>query len=312
VKIAIIGAAGTLGSCAAYTLVSNKLADEILMIDPFENALKGHWLDLDTVGALQEIDVQKGTYEDLPGTDIVVMTAGAPSGAIKSRSELLPASLPIIKAAADQINRYCPKAIVIMETNPVDPLNYAMYLLSSDRDRRRYVGYSLNDTLRFRMWSAEALGVSAARVQGIVMGEHGHSQVMLFSSLRLDGKPVKMDEATRRNIREQPPIMLNGFESLVPRRTAGWTSAFGTAIVVEAIKNNSKAIVPCNAVLQGEYGLKDISLTVPAVLGKEGIEKVEIVPLAPDEKAGLENTVKVLSPYMQVVENFVGIKTGTS
>jgi malate dehydrogenase len=307
-KIAVIGAAGTLGSCAAYTLVSKKLAEQVLMIDPFENALKTHWLDLDTVGAAEGIDVIKGTYEDLPGTDIVVMTAGAPSGAVKSRSEFLPASLPIVKAAAEKINQHCPKAIVIMETNPVDPMNYAMYLMSADRDRRRYVGYSLNDTIRFKMWAAEALGVSATRVQGIVMGEHGGSQVMLFSSLRVDGKPVNFDEETKKKIREAPPIMLNTFETLVPRRTAGWTSAYGSALVVEAIVKNARTMLPCNTVLEGEYGLKNISLTVPAMLGKNGIEKVETVKFAPDEQAGFENTVKVLTPFMRFVEETLGIK----
>ncbi|MBN1188197.1 MAG: hypothetical protein JXA46_00440 [Dehalococcoidales bacterium] len=307
-KIAIIGAAGTLGSCAAYTLVSKHLADELLMIDPVEGALTTHWLDLTTVGALQGMKVIKGSYEDLTGTDVVVMTAGAPSGAVKSRSEFLPASLPIVRAAGEKINQYCPKAIVIMETNPVDPMNYAMYLMSADRDRRRYVGYSINDTLRLRMWAAEKLGVSATRVDGVVMGEHGGSQVMIFSSLRVDGKPVQFDEATKQNIREQPPIMLNTFETLVPRRTAGWTSAYGTAIVVEAIKNNTRAVIPCNTVLEGEYGLKDISMTVPVVLGSEGIEKVEIIDLAEDEKAGMENTVKVLSPYMRYVEENLGVK----
>jgi malate dehydrogenase len=161
VKITIIGVAGTLGSCTAFNLVSKKLVDEILMIDPFENALTGHWLDLIAVGAGMDVIVKKGTYQDMGGTDVVVMTAGAPSGAIKSRSELLPGSLPIIKAAAEKINRYCPDAIVITETNPIDPLNYATYLLSPDQDRRKYVGYSINDTIRFKMWAAEDLKVSA-------------------------------------------------------------------------------------------------------------------------------------------------------
>ena len=289
-KIAIIGAAGTLGSCAAYTLVSKKLADEILMIDVFESALTGHWLDMETVGANEGVIVKKGTYDDLPGTDIVVMTAGAPSGAIKSRLDLLPASIPIIKLAAENINRFAPEAIVITETNPVDPLNYAMYLLSRDRDRRRYIGYSLNDSLRLRQWSAQALGVSATRVRGTVIGEHGGSQVMLFSTVRSDGKPVELDKDTREKIRRQPGIMLNTFESLVPRRTAGWTSAYGTAVVVQAIKNDSQAAIPCNAVLEGEYGLHNISLSVPVILGRNGIEEVQVIHLT-SEREGLSGTI---------------------
>jgi malate/lactate dehydrogenase len=309
VKIAIIGAAGTLGSCAAFILVNNKLADEILMIDLFESALTGHWMDLDIVGALQGVKVKKGTYSDMVGTDMVVMTAGAPSGAIKSRSELLPGSLPIIKNAADNINKYAPNAIVIMETNPVDPLNYGMYLMSSNQDRRRFIGYSINDTLRLRVWSARASGVDASRVSGIVIGEHGGSQVMLFSSLKFDDKPIRFDENTKTTIRQQPGIFLSTSENLVPRRTAGWTSAYGTAIVVEAVKNDSKAIIPCNAVLQGEYGLHNLSMTVPAVLGKRGIEDIKILQLNSEEKERLKHSANTIYPFMRVVEEFVGVKT---
>ena len=304
-KIAIIGAAGTLGSCAAFTIVLNRLADELLMIDPFENALKGHWLDLETVGSSLDVKVVKGTYEDLGGTDIVVMMAGAPTGAIKSRSELLPGSLPIVKAAAGKINQYCPEAIVIMETNPVDPLNYAMYLLSPDKNRRRYVGYSLNDSLRFRKWAAEALGVSTTRMSGTVIGEHGNSQVILFSTLRLDGNPVELSREIKDKIKRQPAEMLNAFEALVPRRTAGWTSAYGTGTVIEAIKNDSKAEIPCNTVLEGEYGLSKISMTVPVSLGRTGIEKVREIDLTCEEKNELGYSVQTLRPLMRMVEDYI-------
>lgn len=304
-KIAIIGAAGVLGSCAAFTITMNRLADEVLMVGHTEDKLKGHWLDLETVGASLDVKVTKGTYDDLAGTDIVVMAAGAPTGAIKSRSELLPGSLPIIKAAAEKINRHCPQAIVLMETNPVDPLNYAMYRLSTDKVRSRYIGYSVNDTIRFRKWVAESLGVSPSRIEGLVIGEHGNSQVMLFSSLRLDGKPVELDRETRERIKGQPVAMLNAFESLVPRRTAGWTSAYGTGIIIEAIKNNTGIEIPCNAVLEGEYGLGQLSMTVPVKLGKEGIKEIRELPLTSEEKSELEHSVQTLHPLMHIVDNYI-------
>jgi malate/lactate dehydrogenase len=304
-KISVIGAAGTLGSCTTYSLIIRKLADEVVMIDAAEGPLKGHWMDLETVGRTLDINVIKGTYEDMRGSDIVVMVASAPSGAIKSRSELLPGSIPTVKANVEKINQFCPDAIVIMETNPVDPFNYFAYLMSKDKDRRKYIGYSLNDTIRLRMWAAQALKVKTSRVDGIVIGEHGGSQVMLFSSLKLDGKPVKLDEATKAHIREQPPIMLNDFETLIPKRTAGWTSGMGTAIVVEAIKNNSQAVIPCNTVLQGEYGLRGLSMTMPAIVGKRGIQGVKVYDLAPDEQEGLKKTVETLNPFMRYVEEYL-------
>jgi malate/lactate dehydrogenase len=109
---------------------------------------------------------------------------------------LLSSSLLIISSVATNINFYSPNVIVITETNPVAPLNYAMYLVSLDKDRQKHIGYSLNDNLRFIIWSAEALGVSATRGSGITIGDHGNSQVMLFGTLLLDGKPVTFDAQT--------------------------------------------------------------------------------------------------------------------
>jgi malate dehydrogenase len=308
VKITIIGAAGTLGSCAAFNIVVHKLADEILMIDPWGDVLTGHSLDLSYVGAPLDVKVTKGSYNDMSGSDIVIMTASAPSGAIKSRSELLPANIAVIKENAEKINRYCPEAFVIMETNPVDPLNYAMYLMSKHRDRRRYLGYCMNDTLRFRLWSAHALKVPASQVEGMVLGEHGSNQVMLFSSLRVKGKPVVASEEVKAWVRAQPQIMLDIFENLKPKRTAGWISATGTVTLVNALVNNTREILPCNAVLQGEYGCQNIAMSVPAVIGKNGIEDIKILPLAEDEKIGLTNSINYLTPFMRLVEDKLGIK----
>ncbi len=304
-KISVIGAAGTLGSCAAFNIVTHRLADELVLIDPWADMLKGHWLDLRAVASNLDVSVNRGDYEDMVGSDIVVMVASAPSGAISSRTELLPANLPIIKDNSAKINQYCPEAIVITESNPVDPLNYAMYLMSNSRNRQKFIGYSLNDTLRFRMWVAETLGVKTSQVKGTVIGEHGHSQVMLFSSLRVDGQPVNLGEDVKKKIREQPDILLNAFESLKPRRTAGWTSAYGTVNIIDAIKNNTGEEIPCNTILQGEYGLWNISMTVPVILGREGIRSVRTLELAPYEREELKNTVSLLDPYMRYVEGFV-------
>lgn len=307
-KITIIGAAGTLGSCSAFNILVHKLADEMLLIDPWADVLTGHTLDLSYVASALDIKVTKGSYEDMGGTDIVVITAGAPSGAIKSRSELLPANVAIVKENAEKINRYCPRAIVIMETNPVDPLNYAMYLMSKDRDRRRYIGYSMNDTLRFRGWVAQALKVPGSQVDGSVLGEHGSSQVMLFSSVKVKGQPVQISEEIKTWVRAQPQIMLDIFENLKPKRTAGWISAAGTVILINAIKNNTRELLGCDVVLDGEYGCRNMAMSVPSIVGKNGIEDVRILPLSDEEKTGLTKTVNLLTPFMRQVEEYLGIK----
>jgi malate dehydrogenase len=307
-KVSIIGAAGTLGSCAAFNIIIHHLVDEILLIDPWADVLTGHCLDLNYAATGSDILVRQGTYADMVGSDIVVITAGAPSGAIKSRSELLPSSLPIIKECSENINRYCPEAIVITETNPVDPLNYAMYLMSRDRDRRKFIGYSMNDSIRFKMWVAEVLDVKSSRIDGVVLGEHGNSQVQVFSSIRLDGKPIILSEENRQWVRRQPAIMLETFENLIPKRTAGWVSAVGTASLINAVKNNTGETLPCSVVLDGEYNCSALSMSVPVVIGKNGIQKVQILELADEEKLDLQSTIKVLTAYMRQIESYLGIK----
>jgi malate dehydrogenase len=307
-KVSVIGAAGVLGSCAAFNIVEQKLADEIVMIDIWESMLKSHYMDLATIGAVYNIKVVMGGYPEMAGSDIVIDTAGSPGGNIKSRAELLPANLPIIKDHAEKIVQYCPDAIVITATNPVDPLNYGMFLLSKHRDRRKILGYSMNDSVRLRMWAAEELQVAGNRVEGIVIGEHGHSQVMLFSTVRVDGKPVEFSAETRKKIRGMPPIMLQAFESLTPKRTAGWTTAMGIANTVRAIAGDTKEIIPTNVVLTGEYGLRNLSMTVPTVIGRNGMESIQELKLTDEEHEGVKNTAATLDPHMRLVEQTLGLK----
>jgi malate dehydrogenase len=305
-KISVVGAAGVLGSCISFDIIVHKLCDELVLIDAMPDPLTGHTLDLKHAAVGTDINVNKGTYPDMANSDIVVITAGAPvTGPIKQRSDLLPGSMPIIKDISDNINKYCPKAIVICETNPVDPLNYELYLLSKDKDRRRFLGYSMNDSIRFRLWLSEAFKVPASTVGGIVIGEHGTTQVMLFSTATINGKPVKVDEETKKKIRGEPVIFLGIMENLKPRRTAGWLSAAGTIKVISAIKNNTGELLPCNVIQEGEYGYKGLSMTAPCIIGKEGLRNIKKLELAADEQEGVKNTVKAMDPLMKIIEDFV-------
>jgi malate dehydrogenase len=311
-KISVIGAAGTLGSCAAFNIIIHRMASELVLLDPWKDMLKAHFIDLTTAITWQNIDVIMGEYPDLAGSDIVVVTAGAPSGQVTSRREFLPNNLPVIQENVQKINQYCPEAIIITATNPVDPLNYATYLLSALKDRRKIIGYSLNDTFRFRSISAELLGVRPSRVQGMVLGEHDESQVPVFSSLTKDGRPVKVDEEFKLKVKEKAARVLSELESLRPKRATGWTSAVGIVAIIRSIINDVGEIIPCNSVLQGEYGFSGLSMTVPCVLCKEGIEQIKQVPLNEEERAGLERSAQALKPYMQYVEDKLGLQPAKS
>jgi malate/lactate dehydrogenase len=131
---------------------------------------------------------------------------------------------------------------------------------------------------------------------------------MLFSTVRLDGKPVHFDLETRQKIRAMPPKMLHAYESLTPRRTAGWTTAMGIADTVRAIAGDTREIIPTNVVLTGEYGVRNMSMTVPAAIGRNGMESILELPLTDEELEGVQNTMATLEPHMRLVEQTLGLK----
>ena len=233
-KISIIGAAGYVGSNVTSILALNRLGDEIVVVDPLKANIAAH-LAMDVATAVEnEVTVRAGEYNAVRGSDIVIIAAGAAHNLMLSRMDVLPQNLPIIRDIAAEIKKSCPNAVVITATNPVDPLNYAIYRLTGF-DRRRIIGYSTNDSVRFRMMVAQAMNCKASDVEGIVLGEHGESEVLLFSSVRIKGKPVEIEEATKQKIRALIPEILRHYEELQTGRTTGVTSAAGIKKVVEAI-----------------------------------------------------------------------------
>jgi len=305
-KITIIGATGNVGSAAAFSLTGQRLADEIVLIDdPRPDMLALQAIDLNTAATGKDMLVRAGQTADMKDSDIVIIAAG--SGKFSdSRLEVLPANVPIAKNICDNISKNCPEAVVVTATNPVCPLNYALYLCS-DLDRKKLIGYTYNDSIRFRHRAAGALGVPSSRVTGIVLGEHGNSQVLLFSSVRVDGKPGKFTEAMKKKLRRQVPDGQAVLDDLRDKtgRTAAWTTAVGLAYVCRAIGEDAGQVVPCSLVLDGEYGYKNISMSVPAILGREGVREILEIELAEDEKEYLKKSVGVLEPAMRYVEDFL-------
>lgn len=302
-KISIIGAAGSVGAPAAFYLAATGLADEIVMIGgKKQNVLKQHAMDLSTGVSAMDVLIRAGAYSDMAGSDIVINAAGAPQGVIADRMEMLPKNISLIDSITAEIKRYCPEAFIITATNPVDPLNYATFL-SGGFDRRKLIGYSINDTFRFKEMIARTKQVRVSQVDGLVLGEHGSSQVLLFSTARVHGQNVAFSEEQKKTLRDGVPLILKGYEELQAGRTAGWTCAIGLEIIIRAIVEDQQCVLPCSVVLDGEYGLSDMSMSVPVVMGREGVVDILELDLAEDEVAGLEKTVATLRPAMTIVES---------
>jgi malate/lactate dehydrogenase len=288
-KVGIIGAAGTLGSCAAFAILNDGMPDELWLFDINRNLLQSHYMDLQTAASVaSQTSIHVGqSNEDLAGCDVVVVAAGAPWHRVSSRMEFLNDNIPIVRSVAETLRTVCPQAVVITATNPVDPINYLLHAFTGI-DRRKLLGYTINDSYRFRMLAARALGTTASRVDGIVGGEHGEHQVLFFSTLKVDGKPVSVSAGFRDGILAEIPRILAAYESLGTGRTAGWTSAVGIADMVRAILRDTHEVFPCSVNLDGEYGRRGFSACVPARLGRRGLVEVQQLRLPREEQAQLE------------------------
>jgi len=301
-KVAIIGGAGSLGSTSAFTIATNGLADEIVIIDPRRNLLIHHVGDIGTAVAGQDIKVRGGNYDDIRDAEIVLITAGAPQKPdITSRREMLSANLPIIQDIAVNLKNCCPEAVIITTTTPVEAMNYAIHL-TSKIDRHRLLGFTMNDTMRFREMLGQVLGIKASRIQCAVIGEHGDSQVILFSSVMVDGKPLKIEENTMNVIRHK---MVNYFPDHAALKTglgSAWTSAVGIASIIRAVSKDRDEMIPVSVVLNNEYGYKDLSVTVPAILGTGGVKQILEWELTADEQERLESSASIITTAMHYVE----------
>jgi len=300
-KATIIGAAGSVGAPAAFYLAAQGLVDEIVMIDPRANLVQQHAMDLGTAVSALGISVKTVSYADTAGSDVVIDAAGAPQGLLADRMEMLSRNLPLVCEIARDIGQSCPEAVIVTATNPVDPLNYATWR-AGGFPRRQVLGYSLNDSFRFRELVARVKGVEVGRVQATVLGEHGGTQVPVFSSARVDGRPVVFSEGEKAGIRAEALEVLRRYEALQAGRTAGWTCAVGLAALVRAIRDDTGEVFPCSVVLDGEYGRSGLSMSVPVSLGRGGVREIRRWELEPDEREALERSADALAAAARLVD----------
>ncbi|MFC1969102.1 malate dehydrogenase [Chloroflexota bacterium] len=323
-KISIIGGAGCVGSSAALSIAIQGLADELVMADIRPGVLENYFMDTEYAAVVhkQDLAIRMGSHQDINGSDIVIIAAGisvaakaeaaksqgAAEGKITSRQQLVADNLAVIQEWAQAIAQFCPDAVVITVSNPVEVLNYASYLLSGTKDRKRFIGYSLNDTIRFRHGVAQAIGVEPNRVDGIAIGEHGDNQVLLFDTIKVDGKPYPLEEKMKQNIRQHARDHMKHMLSLKAGRSSGWLTGAGLAKMVRIIANDTREVIPACVALTGEYGYQGFSMGMPIVLGRQGIHEILEYDLSQGEKEWLQQSVDNLTTATKYVTDTLGIK----
>jgi malate dehydrogenase len=305
-KISIIGAAGNVGSSAAFNIATHNITDELVMIGNHSlDKLAQYNFDLTTAVVGLDIQIRTGNYAEMLDSDIVLVATGS-AEVVTSPRELLRPNLPLIRDLAEKIKEYCPRAVVITATNPVDPLNYAMFRFTGF-DCRRLIGYSANDSLRFRLFLAQALGMKSSQVEGTVIGEHGSSKVHLFSSVRINGEPFEVNSDVKQTVLRKGAEVTPTLERLRTKtgRTSSWATSMGITAICRAISRNTGEMVPSSVVLDGEYGCRGISIGVPVLIGGDGVHEILEWDLEPEEQEELNRSIEILRPSMKYVDELI-------
>lgn len=302
-KVVIVGA-GAVGSGFAFALAQSGIAEEITLVDVNTDLAKGQALDL-AHGApfYRPVSIQSGTApEAYRDAAIVVVTAGkAQAGPGQSRLDLLQINAKIVTSIVSDIQSVNPDAIVLVATNPVDVLTHVARL-RTDWPRGRILGSgTVLDSARFRWLLAEHCGISPQNIHASILGEHGDSEFAAWSLVHVGG--LQMDDYCSvcgkcDFVRRRPQILEQVRRSAYHIIGYKGSTSFGVAMamtqIVRAILRNERRVMTVSAPLEGEYGLRDVTLGIPCVLGAGGIEEVIQARLTPDEMQQLAHSARIL------------------
>jgi L-lactate dehydrogenase len=305
-KVAIIGGGGLVGSCTAFALQTGKVVREIALLDANAEMAAGQALDL-LHGASLVADqvITSGGYEQIPTTDLVCITAGLRRKPDESRLDLIHRNVDLFVGILDSIEKAGLKrdATVLVVSNPVDVLTYlAAARLDMPAGRVLGLGTQL-DTVRFRSLIAEHLQAAPTQVKALVLGEHGDSMVPIWSSATVAGLPLEKFPGWNSQRASELFARTKGSGAEVIKKKGGAGFAVGLAIqeVIEAIALDRRAVLPVSTVQGGCYGLRDVALSVPTVVGAGGALDTLEIELWPKEVQALRTSGSVLRQTIDAV-----------
>jgi malate dehydrogenase len=294
-KVSIVGA-GNVGHSAAQWLVSRRVAD-VVLVDVIEGMPQGKALDLAQAGPIEGFDLAvTGTndYDETAGSDVVVIVAGVARKPGMSREDLLNTNAGIVTAVTREVARRSPAACLIVVTNPLDVMVYLAYQASGFPAARVMGQSGALDSTRFRTFIARELGVSVRDVAALVIGAHSDTHMVPLSSLAtVGGIPLRLLLPPERIAALVERTRRGGAEIVGLLKTGSAFFAPGAAIceMVEAILQDRKRVIPVSAYLTGQYGVRDLYVGVPALLGAGGVERIFEIPLEDAERAAFDTAV---------------------
>lgn len=294
-KVTVVGAGAVGASCAEYIAIKN-FASEVVLVDIKEGFAEGKAMDLMQTASLNGFDTKitgtTGDYSKTAGSDICVITSGIARKPGMSRDELLGINAGIVKSVAASLVEQSPNTIIIVVSNPMDTMTYLVHK-ATGLPKNRIIGMGgALDSARFKYRLAEALEAPISDVDGMVIGGHSDKGMVPLTRLATrNSVPVSEFLSEERLEQVKQDTKVGGATLTGLLGTSAWYAP-GAAVsgLVQAIACDQKKIYPCSALLEGEYGLSDLCIGVPVVLGKNGIEKIVEINLSEEEKAALTSS----------------------
>jgi len=305
-RITVIGA-GNVGATVAHEIARKDLAKEIVLVDVKEGIAEGKALDQWQTSSILNFDARvvgvTNDYLRTRNSSVIVITAGIPRKPGMSRDDLIKTNASIVKEVTEKAVKYSPDAIIIVVSNALDVMTYAAYLAANKAPNKVFGMAGVLDTGRYKAFLAEALNVSPKDIHALLLGSHGDTMVPLKRYTSVSGIPVtdllgddvldKIIERTRKGGGELVNLM----------GTSAWYApGAAVAAMVDAIIRDQNRVFPVCAYVDGEYGLSDIYLGVPCILGKNGIERIITLNLNEDEKALLVESARSVKETMDVLD----------
>jgi malate dehydrogenase len=309
-KISLIGA-GNIGGTLTHLIGLKNLGD-VVLFDINAGTAQGKALDIEQSSVIEDFDSNiTGTadYKDIADSDVIIVTAGIARKPGMSRDDLMATNIAVMKSVAEGIKQYSPQAFVIVVTNPLDAMVYALQKFSGLPTNKVIGMAGVLDSARFSLFLAHEFGVSVEDVKAFVLGGHGDTMVPLIRYSSIAGIPVpdliEMGWTTKEKIAEIVQRTRDGGAEIVKLLGSGsayYAPASSAVLMAESYLLDKKRILPVAAYLNGEYGVKDLYIGVPTVIGKNGVEKIIEIKLTSDEMTMFNNSVEAVKKLITEIK----------
>ncbi len=306
-KCAVIGC-GFVGAEITYTLMEDGIFSEIVMLDTNMAKAKGQEMDLNHgLPFMPASRVYAGTYEDLKDAYIIIITAGAGQKPGETRTDLVERNVKILKKIVEDIMQWNQEAILLLVSNPVDTLTYVAQEISGYPAHRVIGSGTLLDTNRLKYMLGERLDIDHKQIHAYILGEHGDSEFPVYSSANVSGirledfiRQVRPDMNKDELYSIYNEVRNSAYQVIQYKKATYYAIAQSVRRICEVIVRDERCVFPVSTRLEGEYGLKDLCISVPCILGKDGISKVLEIPLNEREKESLQKSADAIKKTIQL------------